>query len=321
MVAHCKLISRYDHVAVRAELWLILSLFTILSQFQAAVAEERHVAFEFDGKAYDSNGTLIGPMQLSDDEKLRRLQRVVGRKAIVTRTDGSVARNATVLRINPNSLGHVHSVAIRVDGWEQSVPIQNISEIDVGSDVVKFEAYTKLVMRMREFDIPAGMARILERDSEIDQREKRLEDRERVLEEWKSKTRDIERALATKSSQLSDRETALARRATEVDLKMTEVNKRVRLFEHPEEAVTIHVKLTKAGSPVMGTAVEIRSKAPGAELIEVLKTNTTGQALSLKLSAATISSESKTIQIVVPGYVVKVQTLLKNELHLLVEAL
>lgn len=145
--------------------WLCGLAITIL--LTPVVAQERLVKYEVNGKVYDQNGTLMGPLELTIAEKLARVDGFVGKRCVVVRRDGSYASDALLLKLRPDSFGVLDSFEVRSHGWTNLVPVSDISEIRSGPQSVSLAEHPRRMLKLRRALPPDKLENIKRNRSEL----------------------------------------------------------------------------------------------------------------------------------------------------------
>jgi len=137
------------------------------------------VAFVYDGKGYDSNGTLIGPFEWPDADKLSILRSFVGTNGRITLKDGSESRLMNIVNLNADSFGNLDSVRVYGAGFEKNVPVEDIAFINAGGRVVSLAEFDRRRLKMFEVNIPRELRQIYAQREELHSKEVSIAAREK----------------------------------------------------------------------------------------------------------------------------------------------
>lgn len=210
-----------------AEIRLTHTFGIMLSQCLAMVvhAEESYAAFEHDGQRYSASGTLIGPMNLSLQDKVVRLRELLGSGGAITRTDGASIRDVVLLRLTSESSGKLDTLIYRTESFEQmKVAIEEISEINAGGRVIIFGSHRRPLVSQREFNLPKKRELLDARERELNIQAQRLSEEAENLAALRSELEENRRnhkldALRHEENvaSLSERESRLERELVDLE--------------------------------------------------------------------------------------------------------
>lgn len=193
----------------------VAALWSSILSITMAFADERRTEFEHAGRRYDATGTLIGPLDLSAEEKVARLKSMIGTRGTITRTNGAAVREAVLLSLASDSFGNLDSLVFRSGPWEQKVPIDEISEVNAGGNVVVFGSHPRRMMKLREVNRTRLEWQFAERENELNAIEARL-----------AQEREGLTALGIELESERRRHESESRRLREIDEKLSEREKK-----------------------------------------------------------------------------------------------
>ncbi len=217
-------------------LMCIILMILLINQ---SIVQAEKVAYEFEGIAYSKNGTPIGPIELSDAQKVSRLRTILGAVGTVTLVNGKKANNVRIVKLVANSFGNLDSVVLRSGFWEEQIPIKKISEINAAGTVIILGTHSRRMLKLYEINLSREYREIKVIQAGLEARRKNLNDEEKSLSQQKSLVIYQEKSLKEQSDKFREMqkltELSFNQQKTAIEQERIKIKKEYQILKNDEK--------------------------------------------------------------------------------------